>query len=64
MPASNQRYILGEHFYLGKSELHKDAAVVWANTERRRGFKARIIKVGRGNYGVWTTRPFDYLGKK
>jgi len=57
MPASNIRYIMDERYYKGLSEVTKAMAMVWAEKERKRGYKARLEKIKRGNYTVWSTRP-------
>jgi hypothetical protein len=56
MPASKQKYIMGERYYKGLSEVTKSIAMAWADKERKRGYKARLEKIKRGNYTVWSTR--------
>ena len=56
MPASNQRYILGERFWRHRDNLKKAEAYKAAEKERKAGYKARLEKIARGNYTVWTTR--------
>lgn len=61
MPASTMRYILGERYWLLSMGNHKVDAANQAKEERRRGYKARIEKIVRGNYWVWTTRKWANL---
>ena len=56
MPASRQRYILGNRYWLLREEVNKAEASRLAKKERSNGNKARIEKIERGNYKVWTTR--------
>ena len=61
MPASKQTYIMGERFWLVKEGLTRTGAVKIGRKEREEGYKARVVKIARGNYRVWSTRPFAYL---
>ena len=61
MPISNTKYIMGERFWLKKKGLNKTDAEDVAGQERKAGHKARLEKVARGNYIVWTTRRYAFL---
>ena len=61
MPAGNQRYILGERFWKCRSGLKKVDAEKVAGKERKAGHKARLEKISKGNYTVWTTRHWAFL---
>jgi len=63
MPASNQRYIVGERFWLAYKGLTKEEANKRAAKLRSGGYSARVERITRGNYKVWTTKPFAYLDK-
>ncbi len=58
MPASNQKYIMGMRYWRLRSGVTKARAIELGGKERRAGYKARAEKVKRGNYTVWTTRPW------
>lgn len=60
MPASKQTYIMGERFWLVKENISKAEAGKLADKERRSGYKARVVRLGR-KYLVWSTRRFGYL---
>jgi len=62
MPASSQKYILNERFWLAWKGLNKKEATDKAIALRKAGYKARAERITRGNYKVWTTKPFAYLG--
>ncbi len=53
MPMSNQRYIMGERFWLLREMLTKAEARTVAEGERKHGYKARLEKINRGEYKVW-----------
>ena len=61
MPASGSKYILGERFWLLKSDINKAEATKIAVKERDKGFHVRLEKVVRGNYKVWTSRKWANL---
>ena len=61
MPMTNQRYIMGERFWRVVSGVTKDYADKVAKSERKRGYKARLEKIKRGDYSVWTNRPWANL---
>ena len=61
MPVSSQRYILGERYWRLRESVTKARATELANKERKSGYKARLEKVIRGSYRVWTTRPWANL---
>lgn len=44
----------GHTYYLLHKNITKAKATRSANWQRRGGFKARIEKVSRGNYNVWS----------
>ena len=53
MPASKQKYIMGERFFLLKSNLTKAEAQEIANKKRKSEHKVRAEKISRGNYNLW-----------
>lgn len=57
---SNQRYILGERFWLLREMLTKSEATTVAQGERKRGHKARLEKINRGEYKVWVNHRTMY----
>lgn len=60
MPMSNQRHIMGERFWLLREMLTKAEAMTVAGGERKRGHKARLEKIARGEYKVWVNHPTMY----
>lgn len=54
MAIGDSRIIGGKTYRLLKQGLSKADAMRTANWQRRGGFNARIEKVARGNYRVWT----------
>jgi len=61
MPISKQRNILGERFWPAWKGLSKKDAVEKSVKLRKAGYNARVERITRGNYKVWTTKPFAYL---
>ena len=54
MPASKIKYIMGERYQLISDGVNKAEAMRKAQWMRKGGFKARIEKIKRGNYRVWS----------
>ena len=61
MPASKQKYIMGERYWRLRSGVTKARAIELGAKERKAGYKARAEKMARGNYVVWTTRKWANL---